>query len=105
MAVCDLYLLIIIGKSDAAEETSPSLLNGGLPGTAMPHASCPRCCKARNESMTKGITLCPSSEKIPIKKKNPNHPEFLKNKSPPPNLDLIKIKFIKNIFFSCLHSF
>src|ERR671911_1594791 len=89
MAVWDLYFLITIGNSEAAEETRPSLLYGGLPGTAIPHASCPRCCRARNESMTKGMTLCPSREKIPIT------PQFSCTNASTPRYSRLSVKLLK----------
>ena len=51
-------------------ETRPIFLNGGLFGIAIPHASCPLCCKARNASIAIGITFTPS------KTVNSNTPQF-----------------------------
>jgi hypothetical protein len=52
-------------KSFADAETKPFFFNGDLFGTAIPHASCPLCCSARNESINMGITLIPLWLKIP----------------------------------------
>ena len=49
-------------SSDAAAETSPIFLNGGLLGTAIPHASCPLCWSALRASIAIGTTFVPLAE-------------------------------------------
>ena len=65
IAAYDEYSSDIFLNSDADEETKPSFFKGILFGIAIPHASCPLCCKARKESISIGITLIPSKLKIP----------------------------------------
>ena len=46
-------------SSRAEPDTRPVRLRGSFPGTAIPHASWPRCCRARSASIAIGTTLKP----------------------------------------------